>query len=223
MALRNSKKLAVARVTHAAEMVVQRLEERRMLSVSLDDGIWTIAAGDDRNHVIVVDVLPTNTKKLRATIDGKVAGTVAIADVDSVEIDSGGGDDKITFNVSNKDLWVDVYAGDGNDTIIGGAGDDDLSGEGGDDSIVGGGGDDFIWGDEGNDTIDGGKGNDEIYADDGNDSIEGGEGDDSIYAGRGDDEVSGDEGDDDISGGWGNDDIDGDGGDDDISGGKGSD
>src|SRR5947209_1824061 len=209
-------------IATAAEMIVQRLEERRMLSATLEDRIWTIVTDNDRNHVISVDVNPANTK-LKVTIDGKAAGSVLIADIDSVEIDSAAGDDKISFNVSNKDLWVDVYGGDGNDTIIGGGGDDDLSGEGGDDSIVGGGGDDVIWGDAGNDTIDGGKGNDEIYADDGNDSIDGGEGDDTIYAGRGNDDVSGDEGDDDISGGWGDDDLNGDGGNDDISGGKGDD
>jgi len=203
-------------------MVIQRLEERRMLSVTLDEGTWVIETEDDRSHVISVDLNAARTK-LQVTIDGKAAGSVAIADVDSVEIDCGGGNDKISFSVPNKDLWVDVYAGAGNDTIIGGGGDDDLSGEEGDDSVLGGGGDDYLWGDEGNDTIDGGKGDDAIYSDDGNDSIEGGEGDDTIYAGAGDDDVSGDGGDDDIWDGWGDDDIEGDGGEDDISGGKGDD
>src|SRR5213595_3114949 len=106
-------------VAQAAEAVIQRLEERRMLSVSVEDRTWMIATDDDRSHVISVDVNATNTK-LKVTIDGKAAGSVAIADIDSVEIDCGAGDDKISFNVPNKDLWVDVYAGDGNDTIIGG-------------------------------------------------------------------------------------------------------
>ncbi len=220
MGARNPK--TPAAVAQAAEMVVQRLEERRMLSVMVDDGTWTIAMENDRNHVISVDVNASKTK-LQVTIDGKVAGSVLIADIDSVEIDCGAGDDKISFNVPNKDLWVDVYAGDGNDTIIGGGGDDDLSGEAGDDSITGGGGDDVIWGDEGNDTIDGGKGDDQIYADDGNDSIDGGEGDDTIYAGNGDDDVSGDAGNDDISGGRGNDELIGGSGDDELDGNNGAD
>ncbi|HEV8605386.1 MAG TPA: beta-propeller domain-containing protein [Tepidisphaeraceae bacterium] len=210
-------------IARAAEMVVQRLEERRMLSATLDEGTWTIDVDDDRNHVISVDVSPTNASKLKLTIDGKIIGSVLIADLESVEIYGGAGDDKISFNVPNQDLWVDVYGGDGNDTIIGGGGDDGLSGEGGDDSVAGGGGDDYLWGDEGSDTIDGGKGDDEIYADDGNDKIDGGGGDDTIYAGDGDDDISGEEGDDDIWGGWGDDDIEGDGGEDGIYGGRGDD
>ena len=110
-------------VAQAAEMVVQRLEERRMLSVTLDEGTWTIDTEDDRSHVISVDLNAAKTK-LQVTIDGKTAGSVLIADIDSVEIDTWAGNDKISFNVPNKNLWVDVYAGDGNDTIIGGGGND---------------------------------------------------------------------------------------------------
>ncbi|HEV8379349.1 MAG TPA: hypothetical protein VGP99_10905, partial [Tepidisphaeraceae bacterium] len=77
------QKQAVAR---AAEMVIQRLEERRMLSATLEEGTWTIEAEDDRNHIISVDVSPTNSSKLKLTIDGKVIGSVLISDLDSVEI-----------------------------------------------------------------------------------------------------------------------------------------
>src|SRR5205085_11820037 len=102
MGTRNPKKPAVA-VAQAAEMVVQRLEERRMMSVTLDEGTWTIATENDKNHVISVDLNAVKTKLL-VTIDGKASGSVLIADVESVEIDSGAGDDKISFNVPNKDI-----------------------------------------------------------------------------------------------------------------------
>src|SRR5207249_3177525 len=60
MGSRNLKKSAA--VAKAVEMVVQRLEERRMLSVTLDDGTWTIDTEDNRNHVISVDLNAAKTK-----------------------------------------------------------------------------------------------------------------------------------------------------------------
>ena len=59
----------------------------------------------------------------------------------------------------------------GNDTIIGGEGDDKIYGEEGTDTLSGG---------EGNDTIDGGEGDDIITTGTGNDSVDGGEGSDTI-------------------------------------------
>ncbi|NYT65952.1 type I secretion C-terminal target domain-containing protein, partial [Alcaligenaceae bacterium] len=56
------------------------------------------------------------------------------------------------FNISNE------Y--DGNDTLIGGAGDDILFGQGGDDTLDGGIGDDVLFGGAGNDTMTGGAGDD---------------------------------------------------------------
>ena len=211
-----------AAVAQAAEMVIQRLEERRMLSVYLEDGIWYVEADDDQNHVITIELSPSNPKKIRAVIDGEVAGTIAISQIDWVEVYGGAGNDKIT-NLASSNVSLFAYGDAGNDTLIGGSGSDNLSGEDGNDSVVGGGGDDYLWGDDGKDTIDGGKGDDEIYGDQGNDQIDGGGGDDTIYAGEGDDDISGDAGNDDIWGGWGDDDIAGDGGQDDIYGGKGDD
>src|SRR6266487_782398 len=50
MGSRNPKKPAA--VAKAAEMVVQRLEERRMMSVSLHEKTWMIEVKNDQNHVI---------------------------------------------------------------------------------------------------------------------------------------------------------------------------
>ena len=71
MGARNLKKLAA--VSQAAEMVLQRLEERRMLSVTLDQGTWTIDTEDDRNHVISVDVNAANTDGRTALDAAKAA------------------------------------------------------------------------------------------------------------------------------------------------------
>jgi len=210
-------------VWRAAEMAVQRLEARRLLSATLEDGSWEIETDDDLAHTITIDTVPNKPSRLRALIDGEVVGTVNKADVDWVDIYGGDGDDKIVIDAALGDIYLCVYAEGGNDTIIGGPGDDDLSGEDGNDSIIGGGGNDTLYGDDGQDTIDGGKGDDEIYSEAGDDSVSGGGGSDTIYAGSGDDDVDGDEGDDQLWGGWGDDDLDGDEGDDDLGGGSGDD
>ena len=75
-----------------------------------------------------------------------------------------------------------VGAGQGNDTLsniqnlIGGSGNDRLTGDTGDNVLKGGAGDD---------TLEGGAGNDTLYGNDGNDKLYGGAGDDILYGGGG--------------------------------------
>lgn len=113
-----------------------------------------------------------------------------------------------------------VIAGDGNDTVLGGLGDDDIDTSGtapavdstsfpsvpvdGDptndlDSVDGGAGDDLIRTGDDNDTIFGGDGDDTIFAGIDDDSVLGGAGDDSIIDDQGADFVDGGAGDDTIS------------------------
>lgn len=113
--------------------------------------------------------------------------------------------------------------GAGNDTIIGGDGDDTFDGGAGNDTIYGGAGDDRLSGGEGNDTIDGGSGDDVIYGGAGNDNIKGGSGDDLIDGGDGNDTIDAGSGDDIIRGGAGNDKINAGSGNDIIDGGAGND
>jgi Ca2+-binding RTX toxin-like protein len=122
----------------------------------------------------------------------------------------------------------------GNDSIDGGWGDDQLFGEGGNDAIVGGVGSDYINGDEadsilnsqhhGQDRLDGGEGNDFVYGAGGADTIVGGEGDDNLVGDDTDQRVVGIyHGADAIDGGAGLDTIRGSGGGDTIHGGAGDD
>ena len=64
-----------------------------------------------------------------------------------------------------------LSAGSGDDTVIGGAGDDFLFGDEGDDTLTGGGGEDAIDGDEDDDTVRAGPENDDINGWGGNDTI----------------------------------------------------
>ncbi len=134
-----------------------------------------------------------------------------------------------------------VLAGDGNDSLVGGAAADALDGEIGNDSIVGQDGADVLSGGDGNDTIDAGLGddrvdggfeidsltagggNDTVSGWDDNDTIFGGDGDDSIEGGPGDDSIEGGSGSDTMIGGAGNDVVDGQAGNDFVYGGFGHD
>ena len=160
-----------------------------------------------------------------------------------LNVNGGTGQDMINTNgVDLSGIRVGFDAGDGNDTIlggagsetiVGGAGNDEIDGGGGDDSLDGGAGDDILVGGDGNDTVRGGLGIDRI--DDGmagmdflvggsdNDTLAGGTEDDTIRGGDGDDSILGEDGNDVINGGDGHDSIFGGNDDDTITGGDGND
>ena len=93
----------------------------------------------------------------------------------------------------------------GNDTLLGGDGDDYVSGYLGDDWAHGGEGDDVVKGHEGNDRLFGGNGDDEVYGWLGDDAIFGGEGNDYLSGYHGHDRIAGNGGDDVLKGHEGND------------------
>ncbi len=107
-----------------------------------------------------------------------------------------------------------LYAGSGDDLVIGDNGADVLGGGVGSDRLDGNGGHDTLYGAAGNDTLNGNSGNNQIFAGGGNDLLEGGGGDDMMFNGTGTDTVVGGDGSDTLWGG---------GGDDTLIGGDGSD
>ncbi|WP_285907462.1 FecR domain-containing protein [Pseudodesulfovibrio pelocollis] len=82
-----------------------------------------------------------------------------------------------------------IIGSDGNDSIIGGQGNDTLLGGDGDDSLYGGDGNDCLVGGSGDNWLEGGAGNDTLIGGDGQDWLEGGPGNDLINGGGGDDPV----------------------------------
>jgi len=143
---------------------------------------------------------PANGPLWNAAYDG--AFTLA-------EIEGGAGNDTIrAFDA----ITLVADGGDGDDTLIGAAGDDTLdggdgddraNGGAGDDMLDGGAGDDKIQGADGDDTLDGGDGDDVLLGQDGNDTIDGGAGNDYLDGGAGDDDLSGGDGNDVLRGGSG--------------------
>ena len=73
-----------------------------------------------------------------------------------------------------------LLGGAGNDTVVGGSGDDDLIGGEGADTLVGGLGNDFLSGGSEADSIDAGDGNDTVISGSGSDVLAGGGGNDTL-------------------------------------------
>ncbi|MFC8374192.1 calcium-binding protein [Streptomyces sp. NPDC057239] len=133
---------------------------------------------------------------------------------------------------------IDVFLGDGNDTIAaftpgigtvsGGPGDDELHahtartvlGDAGNDMVMGPA---ALHGGDGMDHLMGDGSNQQMWGGRGDDMIEGYGGDDTVHAGPGDDHAMGGDGRDIVLGGPGNDTLDGEGGDDLVCGGAGKD
>lgn len=125
------------------------------------------------------------------------------------------GDSTVIGGAGSQNIW-----GDGaRQTILSGVGDDVLSGGGGDDVVFGGDGDDFVHGNAGDDIANGEAGDDRVYGGKGDDQVSGGEGDDVLFGDLGADTLQGNIGRDTIEGGDGADVLRGGQGDDALFGG----
>ena len=116
-------------------------------------------------------------------------------------------DDVLQGNVHMSGLSGDdiLIAGNSDVNLSGGVGNDDLSGGDGVNLLSGGFGDDLMRGGGNTDYLHGGFGNDTLYGDTGNDFVFGEAGDDILHGGDGNDVLSGGEGTDILYGGAGDD------------------
>jgi Ca2+-binding RTX toxin-like protein len=116
-------------------------------------------------------------------------------------IDAGDGDDIVWAGIGQ-----DHIAGaDGNDELYGRAGNDNIHGGNGDDLLEGGSDSDWLFGDFGNDTLLGGEGSDLLMAGYGSDKLYGEDGNDSLRAGSADSLLEGGADNDSLNGGFAND------------------
>lgn len=217
----------LAAVAAAAQSVVEQLEGRVLLSGSSASSTWTILGDLSRRHPndsIVVGIDPA-THKLRARINGISVGSRWFRGLSSIEIGAGRGNDRVSVELgeAGQGITVAAWGGQGDDKMIGDAGNqvfygnqghDTLDAAGGDDSLYGGAGDDdlfggddadYLNGQEGNDTLSGGWGTDRLLGESGSDQIDGGEGRDKIDAGPDKDTLRGGAGRDASDGGAGRD------------------
>jgi Ca2+-binding RTX toxin-like protein len=89
-----------------------------------------------------------------------------------VQVFGQAGNDTIRLDETNGALpAANLFGGSGNDTLIGGSGNDLLFGQSGNDTLVGGAGDDLLFGGDGNDILTGGAGSDQMFGGAGNDRM----------------------------------------------------
>jgi Ca2+-binding RTX toxin-like protein len=107
---------------------------------------------------------------------------------DSLTVNALAGADRIDASaVPAGALAITLNGGDGDDSLLGGAGADVLNGDAGDDTLQGGAGADVLNGGADDDPLQGGAGADTLSGDAGNDTVAGGPGTDSAALGDGDD------------------------------------
>jgi Ca2+-binding RTX toxin-like protein len=135
---------AIARAARTA-CVFEQVEQRTHMSVSLNNGLLTVA-GTAGNDTIVVE--PFGTTQVRVTDNGKVT-FFNKASISSVIATLGNGND------SYDGRWMSQ-----SQTISGGAGNDTIRGGQGADQMFGQDGDDMLRGHEGADLFSGGAGYD---------------------------------------------------------------
>jgi Ca2+-binding RTX toxin-like protein len=116
-----------------------------------------------------------------------------------IYVHSSAGDDRVVLS-SRVVHDAMIFAGAGNDRVVGGRGAD---------QIYGGDGCDWLFGQAGNDVLDGGLGCDFLYGGTGDDELWGGDGRDFLFGGPGRDELFGGAGNDWLFGGAGKDELDG--------------
>jgi Ca2+-binding RTX toxin-like protein len=144
----------------------------------------------------------TNTTGITINYSSPTNGTISdgstIKEVERIYLVTGSGNDNIDISATDNtrysdpyfgNIWQDndteVYANNGNDTVIGGSGGDEIYGGAGNDILTGNAGNDKLVGGEGDDILNGGAGDDELYGDDGNDTLNGGDGNDYLNGGKG--------------------------------------
>jgi Ca2+-binding RTX toxin-like protein len=180
---------------HIALSDIGPSEFRSMRSVRVDtgggnDSIYGSALGDvivagAGNDVIVGDVLNDDvvdggegSDRVEASLSSGTLRLTSYTSVESAVVD--------TLNDALVDARgfsgeLEVNAGDGDDTILGGLGRNDVNGGRGNDHIVGGPDKDRLQGGNGHDDIDGKGGNDFFYDTVGADDVRGGRGHDRFF------------------------------------------
>jgi YD repeat-containing protein len=132
----------------SSDQLVEALEGRRMLSVSAGGAVLKVGGTRD-DDVIAIGVNAADPGSLDVSVNGEVR-TVSAARLRRIRASGGAGDDVIRLGAG-----VSLSA-----VLLGGAGDDELTGAAGADVVIGGKGDDDLGGGAGTDRIVGGQGED---------------------------------------------------------------
>jgi Ca2+-binding RTX toxin-like protein len=160
----------------------------------LAGGVLSIEGGN-RGDRIAVGLRAGDPAVIQVDIgdDGVADLAFPRADVSAIDLEGGNGDDSLRVDESNG-VFTDTIpttldGGNGNDRVVGGAGQVTLRGGNGDDDLIGGNGAERIAGGNGNDSVDGNRGNDVAALGNGDDTFtwDPGDGSDTIDGQNGSD------------------------------------
>jgi Ca2+-binding RTX toxin-like protein len=149
--------------------MLERLETRRLLSVTTTYSNHVLTISGDANANVVNLSRTTNTNQLVVKSGDTTIRTVSYDDVQKIYIALQGGNDVLN-TAPSIGKGMNIIGGEGNDKLNGGSGPDLIKGNTGNDTINGNGGADQIYGDEDQDLFDGGAGADRIAGGTGNDT-----------------------------------------------------
>ena len=131
-------------------------------SISLDDGLLMVYGTEDHD-AITIEYDSNDPDEVRVTVAQRYAGIVLERedydrdDIDRVQVYALGGNDQI---VNRTEITSWLWGEDGEDSLIGGSGNDYLYGGLDSDMLVGGRGTDYLYGGNHADVVDGGPGDD---------------------------------------------------------------
>jgi Ca2+-binding RTX toxin-like protein len=186
---RPAYRLALLTALAAAIPLVLAASASAALTVTFSLG--TLHVSSNADDAITITCVGGKVKVNAADPPG---GTVDCAAVADILVQGGPGPNVIDLQGVAPATFVtlaqvDVFAGDGEDSVTGTGFDDSIAGNEGNDSLLGGPGNDSISGEVGNDTLDGGPGADQLFGyfffnnlqvEAGTNTLVGGTGDDSL-------------------------------------------
>ena len=139
-----------ASIATAERFVLELLERRRLLSMTLENGLLTITGTDDSEcfglYYLGNDRLEASRYVGEDDSSAQAAEAGQFSGVQSIQIDAKGGNDRVFYALGAQRPQVPM-------TLIGGSGNDYLLGGDADDVLIGGPGNDTLLGGAGNDTF----------------------------------------------------------------------
>jgi hypothetical protein len=162
--LKRPRRKPAAKISRAAAMTLDRLEERRLMSATLVGGLLDVV-GTSGNDKITVKLAKGDPTTLNVVINAS-PHTFPLASVQSIDVYGLAGNDSIAISDVNGAVPVPAFVsgGAGDDTLVGSAsGNDSLCGGQGDDMIQSSGTGNLLQGGRAADTLSGGAG-DQINA-----------------------------------------------------------
>jgi len=165
------------------------------------DGADVIDGGLGSDTLRIAEASAGSDDTIRVTLaNGRISqvNEASVINVETMQLDLGGGNDTLDYNGTSTNLAVNLLLGSatgfsfirGVENVIGGTGSDTLLGNNADNTLGGDAGSDTIRGGFGNDNLSGGADDDQLYGDEGDDVLNGGAGNDRIDGGVGNDTAS---------------------------------